>query len=153
MFTVVTFAGDIHTKDNSLVHHLVKMNCSTQILRYLRLGCDEKIPSNVHQLVKDLQVILEPLVVLDYESCALLWCDALIRVVETGQGPNGASSKIGNGSSEYSGKPYPDGHISRQGLAMDEVSSCWRDTQVVRGRFTGHPWMHESFLMTLKSYQ
>lgn len=113
MLAVVTFTSDIDTQDDSLVNHLIKVDCGTQVLGHLGLGCDEKIPTDMHQLVENLQVVLQPLVVLDNESRALLGCDALIRIIQTGQRPNGASGEVRDGGGEYSRQPYPDSHIPR----------------------------------------
>lgn len=82
-FTVITLTCDVNTEDDSLVHHLVEVNGSTNVLWHLGLGVDQKVPSNVHEFDQRGEIFLDGTVVHDYQSRALLGTDALFRVIET----------------------------------------------------------------------
>jgi hypothetical protein len=57
------------------------MDSSAKILGNLGLRGDQQVPSDVHEFVKDLQIILQTLVILNDKGCALLRRDALVRIV------------------------------------------------------------------------
>lgn len=80
---IITFAGNVDAENNCLIDHLVKVHGCANILGNLRLGINEEIPCDMHQLDQRSQILLDRSMIEDNECCALLRADAFVRIVET----------------------------------------------------------------------
>lgn len=112
-FTIVALARHVDAEDDCLIHHLVKMNSSTDVLGDLRLSIDEKVPRNVHQFDERRKILLDRSMIHNYESSALLRGYPLVGIIETRKRTNRSSSQAGNSGRKYPGKPDPNRNIAR----------------------------------------